>query len=114
MTLYDYLKLYEEDTELTVWDSVYDMETYFYNTTDDGDLWTKTMMELSKLLTITEIKADGVIVNLTEVVETNMEKLKEADLFISYDIDDIMCDMDNILAGYVSEKWLETFVKAMQ
>lgn len=113
MTLYDYLKLMPETEELTVWDADYDLETYFYGGIPN-DEWSKSMLELSKILTIETIKSDGVIVNLTEVVERNINKLKKADLFIRCDIDSIMDDMDNILAGNVSEEWLREFVEALR
>lgn len=113
MTLYDYLKLMPKTEELTVWDADYDLETYFYGAIPN-DKWSKSILELSKILTIETIKSDGVIVNLTEVVERNINKLKKADLFIRCDIDSIMDDMDNILAGNVSGEWLREFVKALK
>lgn len=102
-----------ESEELTVWDADYDMETYFYGGNSD-DEWSKSMLELSKILTIETIRSDGVIVNLTEVVERNINKLKKTDLFICCDIDSIMDDMDNILAGNVSEEWIKEFVEALK
>lgn len=72
------------------------------------------MLELSELLTIKTIRSDGVIVNFTEVVERNINKLKKADLFICCDIDFIMNDMENILAGNVSEEWLKEFIEALK
>lgn len=68
MTLNDYLKLMPEGEELTVWDKDYDMETYFYGGNPD-DIWSKALFDLSKLLTIMEIRANGVIVNLSKVIE---------------------------------------------
>ena len=113
MTLYDYLNLMPENEELTVWDKDYDIETYFYSDRTKIDRWQKALLDLAKLLTVTEIRTNGVIVNLAEVIENNITKLDKADLFIYCDIDSIMDDMDNILAGYVSESWLEIFVKTM-
>lgn len=112
MTLHDYLSLMPDGEELTVWDKDYDIETYFYSG-KSKDKWDNSIMELSKLLTVTEIRTDGVIVNLAEIIEQNISKLKEADLFIYCDINSIMDDIDNILAGYVSEEWLEEFVNTM-
>ena len=106
MKLYEYLDLMPEGEELTVWDKDYDMETYFYGGKPD-DEWDKAISDLSKLLTITEIRTGGVIVNLSEVIENNMDKLEKSDLFIRCDIDSIMDDIDNILAGNVSEKQIE-------
>ena len=113
MTLYNYLSLMPDGEELTVWDKDYDIETYFYSKADKLDNWDKSIIELSKLLTIAEIRADGVIVNLAEIIEANISKLKKTDLFIYCNIVDIMDDIDNILAGYVSEEWLEEFVKVL-
>lgn len=119
MKLYDYLELMKEYDELTVWDDTYFMETYFYSEhifeeNSELDSWDKSMGELAKLLTIKEIREHGVVVNLTELVENKMKELEQAKLFIHCDIDSIMCDMDNILAGYVSESWMEKFVNILK
>ena len=113
MTLYDYLNLMPEGEELTVWDKDYDMETYFYGGKPD-DVWNKAMSDLSQLLTITEIRSGGVIVNLSEIIENKLDSLDETNLFIRCDIDSIMDDIDNIFAGYVSESWIQTFVDALK
>ena len=113
MTLYDYLNLMPEGEELTVWDKDYDMETYFYGGKPD-DAWDKAMSDLSQLLTITEIRSGGVIVNLSEIIENKLDSLDETNLFIRCDIDSIMDDIDNILAGYVSESWMQKFVDALK
>ena len=113
MTLYDYLNLMPEGEELTVWDKDYDMETYFYGGKPD-DAWDKAMSDLSQLLTITEIRNNGVTVNLSEIIENKLESLGKVDLFIRCDIDSIMDDIDNILAGYVSESWMQKFVDALR
>ena len=113
MKLYEYLDLMPEGEELTVWDKDYDMETYFYGGKPD-DKWDKAMSDLSKLLTIEEIKNDGVTVNLSDIIESKIDKLDKANLFIECDIDSIMDDIDNILAGNVSEEWMEEFVVALK
>lgn len=112
MTLYEYLKK-TSDWEITVWDKDYDMETYFYKE-DDKDAWDKAMNDLAKLLTITQFGNGGVIVNLAEVIEKKLPELKKADLFIHCNIDAIMDDIDNILAGCVSEEWLTEFVDVLK
>ncbi len=113
MKLYDYLKLMPENEELTVWDKDYDTEFYFYRYVDEEDRWETALSNLAKLLDITEIEHNGVIVNLSEIIEENMPKLKAADLFIRCDIDSIMEDIESILAGNVSETWLEKFVEVL-
>ena len=113
MKLYDYISLMPDGEELTVWDKDYDMETYFYGGKPD-DKWDKAMSDLSKLLTIEEIRNDGVTVNLSDIIERKIDKLDKANLFIECDIDSIMDDIDNILAGNVSENWMEQFVVALK
>jgi hypothetical protein len=113
LSLYNYLSLMPDGEELTVWDRDYDIETYFYSGTPK-DKWDKAIMELSKILTVTEIRTNGVIVNLAEVIENNLEKLDVSDLFYECNIDLIMDDMDSILAGNVSEDWLMEFVKILK
>lgn len=112
MKLYDYLKTLEEGTELTVWDTNYDIESYFYNDEPDDD-WQTSMLELARLLDVTEVKERGVIINLSDVIEKKLDKLKEADLFIRCTVDSIMNDMENILSGYVSEEWFKKFVNVL-
>ena len=113
MTLYDYLNLMPEGEELTVWDKDYDMETYFYGGKPD-DAWDQAMSDLSELLTITEIRSGGVFVNLSDVIEKKINELSDTNLFIRCDIDSIMYDMDNILAGNVSEAWMQKFVSVLK
>lgn len=110
MTLYEYLQTYKDD-ELTVFDEDYDMETYFYTRVSD-DAWDAAMVELSKLLTVTSTSANGVSVNLSQLIESKLDKL--GDLFTLCDIDEIMYSMDRILAGNVSERWLVEFVNALK
>ena len=114
MTLYDYIKQ-TEDWETTVFDKDYDIEVYFYKNDEDEELdsWDETMEKLSKLLTVDEISKNGVIVNLSELIESKMENLKEAELFRVVDIDLIMDDIEAIISGNVSEEWMEEFVDAL-
>ena len=111
MTLYEYLEQ-TTDWEVTVWDKDYDIETYFYKT-NGKDKWDKAMNDLAKLLTISMFSKDGLVVNLTEVIEKKIPQLKDANLFIVCKIEPIMCDIDRILAGNVSENWLERFVEVL-
>ena len=114
MKLYDLLEVCEDGCEIVVLDENYDVETYFYSGTG-GDLWDEAMLRLAKLLDIVNIKYTlAVEVNLSEIIKNKIEELKKADLFIECDIDSIMDDIDNILAGNVSEKWLDRFVKVLE
>lgn len=113
MRLYDYLTTLEEGTELTVWDVDYDIESYFYNDEPDDD-WQTSMLELAKLLDVTEVKERGVIVNLSEVIEKKLKELKEADLFLRCTTNRIMGSMEGILAGDVSEEWFKEFVDVLK
>ena len=114
MTLYDYIKQ-TEDWENTVFDKDYDIEVYFYkNDDDDLDSWDKSMEKLSKLLTVDEISKYGVTVNLSELIESKLENLKKANLFIITDIDSIMDCIESVISGNVSEEWMEEFVKTLE
>ena len=112
MTLYQYLKETEEGTEVAIWDIDYDIESYFYNDEPDDD-WQTSMLELTKLLEVTEIKECGVVVNLSEVIKNKLNELKEANLFVRCTTNSIMDDMENILSGYVSEEWFKKFVDVL-
>ena len=114
MKLYDYLSLMKNGDELTVWDKEYDVEMYFYNENNIEDSWDNSMIELSKLLTIEAIRPHGVTVNLSEIIEKHINDLDKADLFITCDIDCIMMDIENIMAGNVGEKWMESFVNVLK
>ncbi len=119
------MKLYElleenPGEEITVWDENYDLECYFYGGVIDdkgNDEWDTAMYQLAKKLEVvsTEIKDNRTIatVNLSQIVENNLDGLEKADLFINCDIDDIMENMANILSGNVSENWLTDFVEAL-
>lgn len=114
MRLYDYLSLMPEGNELTVWDKDYDIETYFYSDRPDtDDIWGKSMWKLTEVLDITTIHTNGVSVKLSDLIEEKLNQIKEADLFDSYDLENIMLDMPNILAGNVSENWIEQFVEIL-
>lgn len=109
MKLYDYLSLMPEGNELTVRDKDYDIEIYFYSDRPDSDdSWEKSMWKLAEILDIVQINENGVIVNLADVIEKDIDKFSE--LFKSCDIDDVMDDIPNIFAGNVSEDWMERFV----
>lgn len=108
MTLYELLP--KNGDEVTVWDKDYDMETYF-SYTKDGDDWDKAMMDLAKLVQVVEERDTGVVVDFTGLIEPKVGDL--SDLFIDNDIDAIMSELDLILAGNVSEKWLIKFVEAL-
>ena len=114
MKLYDYLLAMRNGEELTTWDNDYDTEIYFYAEYIPLDKWDKSLMELSKLLTVVEILEDGVVIDFAEVIESRMEELKKADLFIHCNIDAIMDDMNAIMSGYVSEEWMEKFVETLK
>lgn len=112
MKLYDVLKL--SDDELTIHDKDYDTEFYYYGIKGDNDKelddWSKSLIKLSKHLEIEEIRKNEYDVNLSELIESKIEELVKADLFYECDIDDIIEDIDNIMAGFVSEDWMKKFV----
>ena len=104
----------EKGTEITVVDKDYYMECYFYSG-EATDSWDKSLQELAKMLDIIEIKNNFVVeTNMSELIEKNINALEKADLFKECDVDSIMEDMDNILAGYVSERWMQNFVKVLK
>lgn len=113
MKLYDYLITLEEGIELTVWDKEYDIESYFYNDESDDD-WQTSMLELAKLLKVTQVKERGVIVNLSDVIENKLDELKKANLFLRCTTNRIMGGMEGILAGGVSEEWFKKFVDVLK
>ena len=115
MTLYDYIKG-STSWEITVWDDDYDVEVYFYKP-DDYDnlkLWDKSMMELSKLLTISTFNENGVSVNLSSLIEKHLTILKEKEIFtLISDIDEIMFEINSMISGNVPDKWMWDFVSVL-
>lgn len=115
MTLYEYMEKLEEGTEVAVIDNDYDVETYFYNDMNYEDEWDKSMIALSKILTISEvIDEERVSVNMSELIEKHIDELKQAGLFMRCTLDEIMYDIEQILSGYVSEEWLKKFVDILK
>lgn len=115
MTLYDYIKK-STDWEITVWDDDYDVEVYFYKPDDydNLDLWDKSMVELSKLLTILTFNKHGVSVNLSSLIEKHIDKLKEKEIFShACDIDIIMDEINPILSGNIPEEDMWDFVSVL-
>ena len=112
MTLKEYLMQTPEGEEITVWDNTYDIEVYFYNQNDDA--WDDAMMNLADKLNIVEVRNDGVIVDLYELIDRNIDNPEFKRLFITVDTDTIMDDMESILAGYVSEEWLSDFANCLR
>lgn len=113
MTLYDYIKKHPNIDELTVWDKDYDLEVYFYSDIlNPSDSWDKSMAKFAKKLTVVTENRNrcGVVVNMSEVINRNINKPIMVQLLNRVNIDAIMYDMPSIMAGYVGEKWLETFV----
>lgn len=97
--------------EIIVHDTNYDMEAYFYGRSDweSEKEWqeeNKAKQTLASLLDIEDLDIDTdkenitATVNLSGLIERNLDKLEQEDLFINPDINAIMDDMQNILAGY--------------
>lgn len=114
MKLYDYMELVKKGTEVTVFDKEYDMETYFYGGKNTDDEWEKLLQDLFKKLTIERIGRNGVTVNLSDVIEKNLDNLIKADLFVDNDIECIMMSIGDILAGNISMGWMKKFVECLQ
>ena len=113
MTLLEYIKQ-TSDWEITVFDKDYDMETYFYkDIVKPKDSWDKSMNKLAGLLEVTETSERGVTVNLSDLIESKLEAQKKAELWKICEVDEIMYDIDNVIAGYVSDDWLKKFVTVL-
>ena len=112
MTLAEYILNSNED-EITVTDECFDMETYFYPF-DMEEKWDRSMRKFAEMLTVKEINHGTAIVNLSEVIENNLQKLKKADLFTKCSLSAIMRSIEGIIAGNVSEEWFEIFVNTLE
>lgn len=119
MNLLEYMQEHKEE-EITVFDKDYDIETYFYgegfnNTKDD---WDKAIDKIAECLEVAEEVANKnrpcVVVNLSEVLEERLKSGVMDDLFNTRNIDAVMCDIESIFSGNVSEEWLTDFAEAFQ
>ena len=116
MTLYEYLRDCKED-EVEVTDKDYDILTYFYyadEREEEVSSWNRAMMQIARKLEVIESGDAEATVNLSEVIEKNLDRGVLDDLFIHNDIDSIMDDIENILSGNVSEKWMEKFANSLE
>ena len=113
MTLKEYILQMPEGDEVTVIDDTYDMEVYFYN--QNFDAWDDAMMTLASKLNVVSVADDDsdVVVDLYGLIERNIDNPEFPELFVNVDVDDIMDDMENILAGGVSENWLTRFANCL-
>lgn len=112
MTLLEYI-INSDEEEITVTDECFDIETYFY-LFDYDDRWSKAMNDLAEMLTVKEINHGTAIVNLSEVIENNLQNLNKADLFTKCSLNAVMGSIESIIAGNVSEQWFERFVNALE
>lgn len=112
MKLGEYIRKTVYGTEITVWDKDYDIEVYFDNY--GHDTWAKAMMSFADKLNIVEFGKNGVVVDMYDLIERNIKNPVFKDLFIVVTVDAIMDDMENILAGCVSEEWLKEFAEALE
>ena len=119
MTLKDFICVRTEEDEFTVYDKDYDTEVYFYHP-DMNEKWDIAMDKIAGLLTVvdykeaTETDNPEVTVDLSALIERNINNGVFKDLFIHNDIDAIMDDIMNIFAGYVSEEWLTDFAESLR
>ena len=116
MTLYEFMLTHQDIYELTVWDKEYDLEIYFYpDCINSSDKLDNAMCEIAKKLIIkSEDCSEGITVNLSEVIERNINNGVFENLFINNDLDSIMTDISGIFAGYVSEKWMLDFAESLK
>ena len=117
-TLYDYLLHCESDEEITVWDTDWDMETYFYTPLNEEDDFHKAMKIVSQCVDVCEIRKNGVEVNFYDVIKKSRNALIAGGFYReNQDADDMMEDVDKILAGNLSEedtlKWAEIIYAAV-
>ena len=100
------MKYGSELPELTVWDTDYDMESYFYKN-EGTDKFDRAMNKIASALNVIEEKEKGVVVDLSSLISRHLSEL--SDLFIRSDIDSIMDCIESVFSGNVSEEWMSKF-----
>lgn len=111
MKLIEIIECMDKDDEIVVYDKDYDVEVYFNN--DPETNWGKYMLEIASILDVTDVLANGYEVNLSDVIGSRIENIKESGLFIDNSVDSIMEDIVFIFAGDVSDIWMYKFVMAL-
>lgn len=107
------IELLKENEEFTCWDTDYDMEFYMEKL-DENDDYNKAMMAFARCVEVKDISPRGLTLKVTELIESNLEREEFRDLFIDTDIDSVMYDWDNIMAGYASESWYSKFAELVK
>lgn len=113
MTLYEYVSKQGRGAEITVLDTDYDVEVYFYNDEVD-DLWSQSMQDLSKVLRVVEERhLCAVVVDFSGLIKRKLPVLQKAELFTNCTVDVIMSNLHATISGYVSEEWFARFVSVL-
>lgn len=111
MKLIEIIECMDKDDEIVVCDKDYDVEVYFNN--DPETNWGKYMLEIASILDVTDVLTNGYEVNLSDVIGSRIENIKESELFIDASVDSIMEDIVFIFTGDVSDIWMYKFVMAL-
>lgn len=108
------IEVLKKDEEFTCWDTDYDMEFYMELLDDSEDSYNKSMMALARCVDVADISPNGLTLKVTELIEYNLQFDDFKELFIDPDIDAVMDDWDNIMAGYASESWYGKFAELIK
>lgn len=108
------IEILKKDQEFTCWDTDYDMEFYMELLDDTEDLYNKGMMAFARCVEVADISPSGVTLKVTELIEHNLQDENFKKLFVDPDIDAVMDDWDNIMAGYASERWYGKFAELVK
>lgn len=111
MKLIEIIECMDKDDEIVVYDKDYDVEVYFNN--DSETNWGKYMLEIASILDVTDVLTNGYEVNLSDVIGSRIENIKESELFIDASVDSIMEDIGFIFGGDVSDIWMHKFVMVL-
>lgn len=101
MTLYEYLKLSENDFD--TYDTVYDagVTVCYIADEDENDEYDKFCNGIIKKVEVVKINDDSPVVNWTELIERNMDKFKAfAREYWIYDYED---DIDEFIYQWINE-----------
>lgn len=119
MNLLEYMRTHKGEEgydEITVLDTDYDTEVYFYPEDTSDEKWDKAMHRLAEELTVIESKRDivdgdpVVTVNLSELIGAKIARINEEELFTGdVTVDWLMDRIHLILAGNVTEDWFADY-----
>lgn len=116
MKLWDVMLCMPTGIELTIWDQDVFTEFYMYpeSEVNEKDSWEKSMELIAKSLEVIKGTHEGITCNVRDVIaKAKAFGFLDGICKKSAEAEDIVEDMNAIMAGNVSEEWMAKFAEAL-